>query len=99
LKADAAREVLRRMGLSFEEPEQGCCGMAGSFGFEKGKYDISMQIAEANLLPAVRRAETDTYIVADGFSCRTQMMQGSSRKVIHLAELLRIAFGKAEARQ
>jgi len=87
------------MGVSFEEPEQGCCGMAGSFGFEKGKYDISMQIAEANLLPAVRRAETDTYIVADGFSCRTQMMQGSSRKVIHLAELLRIAFDKTEGRQ
>ena len=99
LKADAARKVLTGMGVTFEEPEKGCCGMAGSFGFERGKYGISMKIAEMNLLPAVRRAETDTYIVADGFSCRTQIMQGTNRRVIHMAELLLLAFDRAEGQQ
>jgi FAD/FMN-containing dehydrogenase/Fe-S oxidoreductase len=96
LNAGAQRSVLSKMGVAFSEPEQGCCGMAGSFGFESGKYGISMKIAEMNLLPAVRAAETDTYIVADGFSCRTQIMQGSNRKAIHLAELLQLAFKRVE---
>jgi Fe-S oxidoreductase len=96
LKADAEREVLRKMGVQFEEPEQGCCGMAGSFGFERDKYEISMKIAEMNLLPAVRGAATETFIIADGFSCRTQIMQGANRKAIHLAEFLQIAFKRAE---
>ncbi|HJV35460.1 FAD-binding and (Fe-S)-binding domain-containing protein [Geomonas sp.] len=96
LKAGAEREVLRKMGVEFEEPEQGCCGMAGSFGFEKDKYEISMRIAEMNLLPAVRGAATDTFIIADGFSCRTQIMQGTNRKAIHLAEFLQMAFKRAK---
>ena len=96
LNADALRNVLKGMGLVVEEPEKGCCGMAGSFGFEKGKYETSMKIAESSLLPAVRQAELATYIVADGFSCRTQITQGSNRKVIHSAELLLLAFNRAD---
>jgi FAD/FMN-containing dehydrogenase/Fe-S oxidoreductase len=95
LKADSSRKVLKQMGVIYDEPEKGCCGMAGSFGFEKEKYDISMKIGEMNLLPAVRNADTSTYIVADGFSCRTQIMEGSNKKAIHLAEFLQIAFAKS----
>ncbi|ACH37320.1 FAD-dependent oxidase [Citrifermentans bemidjiense Bem] len=92
LHAKAAHELLAKMGLSVEEPEKGCCGMAGSFGFESGKYEVSMKIAEANLLPAVREAGAETYIVADGFSCRTQIQQGAGKRALHTAELLHLAF-------
>ena len=91
LDPEAAHEVLAEMGMQLDEPQPGCCGMAGSFGFEKGKYQLSMAIGEAALLPAVREALPDVYIVADGFSCRTQIMEGTQRKVLHLAELLQLA--------
>jgi len=94
LNAEAGRRVLQKMGLEFDEPQHSCCGMAGSFGFERGKYDISMKIGELGLLPAVRSSENSTWIVADGFSCRTQIMDGTSRQPLHLAELLyRAIFG------
>jgi len=88
LNAQASRNVLRKMGLKIVEPEPGCCGMAGSFGFESRHYDISMRIAEQNLLPAVRDAAVGTYVVAEGFSCRTQIRDGTGREPMHLAELL-----------
>jgi hypothetical protein len=65
--------------------------MAGSFGFEHDKYDISMAIGELELLPAVRKAPADWLIIADGFSCREQIAQGSNRHALHLAEVLQIA--------
>ena len=65
--------------------------MAGSFGFERDKYDISMAIGELELLPAVRRAPADWLIVADGFSCREQIAQGTDRRALHLAEVLQMA--------
>jgi Fe-S oxidoreductase len=96
LNAEAGRRVLKKMGLSFDEPQKSCCGMAGSFGFERGKYGISMKIGDLGLLPAVRSSSQDTWIVADGFSCRTQIMDGTSRQALHLAELLyRACFGSA----
>jgi hypothetical protein len=64
--------------------------MAGSFGFEPGKYDISIAIGELELLPAVRRAPPDWLIIADGFSCREQIAQGSPRQALHLAEVLQM---------
>lgn len=91
LDPKAAHQVLREMGMGVTEPQKGCCGMAGSFGFEHGKYHLSMAIAELNLLPAVRKASPDTLIVADGFSCRTQIMEGTGKHVLHLAELLQQA--------
>lgn len=88
LDADCAREVLKRMAVDFEEPWQGCCGMAGSFGFEVEHYAISQTIGEQALLPAVRAAAPDTAIVVEGFSCHTQIAQGTARQPIHLAELV-----------
>ena len=65
--------------------------MAGSFGFEQDKYDISMAIGELELLPAVRKAPADWLIIADGFSCREQIAQGSSRHSLHVAEVIQMA--------
>jgi hypothetical protein len=65
--------------------------MAGSFGFEAGHYDISMQVGELALLPAVRQADPDTLILANGFSCETQIAQGTGRRALHLAEVLQLA--------
>ncbi|MBJ6726103.1 FAD-binding and (Fe-S)-binding domain-containing protein [Geomesophilobacter sediminis] len=96
LDGEAPRTLLTAMGLSVSEPQKGCCGMAGSFGFESGKYEISMKIAETALLPAVRQAPPATYIVADGFSCRTQISDGCHRKALHSAELLQLAFAAAK---
>jgi FAD/FMN-containing dehydrogenase/Fe-S oxidoreductase len=66
----------------------GCCGLAGNFGVERGHYDVSVAVAEAALLPAVRAASSGSVVVADGFSCRTQLGQLAGRRAIHLAELL-----------
>ncbi len=61
--------------------------MAGSFGYEAAHYDVSMQMAEANLLPAVRK-RADAIIVADGTSCRHQIADGAQREAVHVARLL-----------
>jgi Fe-S oxidoreductase len=65
--------------------------MAGSFGYEKEKYEVSMKIAELGLFPAVRQLPSRAYIVADGFSCRTQIKDGTGRTALHTAELLLLA--------
>ncbi|MFZ0284945.1 MAG: FAD-linked oxidase C-terminal domain-containing protein [Terriglobales bacterium] len=83
--------VLREMGIDFYAPAPGCCGMAGSFGFEKDKYAISMAVGELELLPAVRQAVPDSLIIADGFSCREQIAQGASRRAVHLAQVIQMA--------
>src|SRR5260370_19528518 len=76
-------------------PAPGCCGMAGAFGFEKEKYEISKAIGALELLPAARQAPTDWLIVADGFSCREQISQETDRHGLHLAEVLQIAIREA----
>ena len=91
MKMTDEEAVLRRMGVGFESPASGCCGMAGPFGFEKDKFEISQQIAELELLPAVRAASPDTVIIADGFSCREQIAQMSDRHALHLAEVIDMA--------
>ncbi|MGA9135125.1 MAG: FAD-linked oxidase C-terminal domain-containing protein [Candidatus Sulfotelmatobacter sp.] len=91
MKMTAEEAVLRRVGVDFQSPAPGCCGMAGSFGFECEKYDISIAIGELELLPAVRQAPPDWLIIADGFSCREQIAQGSRRRALHLAEVLQMA--------
>jgi Fe-S oxidoreductase len=91
MKMTAEESVLHRLGVDFQSPAPGCCGMAGSFGFEREKYDISMAIGELELLPAVRKAPADWLIIADGFSCREQIAQGSQRHALHLAEVLQMA--------
>jgi Fe-S oxidoreductase len=97
LKTDALREVLGRLGLDYELLDSGCCGMAGSYGFEEEKYDVSVKCAERVLLPAVRRADADTLVVTDGFSCRAQIEQLAGRRPVHVAELLRLAMDEARA--
>ena len=91
MKMTAEESLLHRVGIDFQAPAPGCCGMAGSFGFEHDKYDISMAIGELELLPAVRKAPADWLIIADGFSCREQIAQGTDRHALHLAEVLQMA--------
>jgi FAD/FMN-containing dehydrogenase/Fe-S oxidoreductase len=91
MKMTAEESLLHRIGIDFRSPAPGCCGMAGSFGFEHDKYDISMAIGELELLPAVRQAPADWLIIADGFSCREQIAQGTNRQALHLAEVLQMA--------
>jgi hypothetical protein len=91
MKMSAEESLLRRIGIDFQFPAPGCCGMAGSFGFEHDKYDVSMAIGELELLPAVRKAPSDWLIIADGFSCREQIAQGTNRQALHLAEVLQMA--------
>lgn len=86
LKPDGERAVMDRLGLSYELLPSGCCGMAGAFGFEAQKYDVSMTAAERVLLPRVRAAAPDVLILADGFSCREQIEQATGRKTVHIAE-------------
>ncbi len=87
--------LLRKMGADLKSVDAGCCGMAGPFGFEKGKYAVSQAIGERVLLPAVRQAEQDTLIVSDGFSCREQILQATGREALHLAEVMQRAFETA----
>ncbi len=91
MKMTDEETVLREMEIDFQAPAPGCCGMAGSFGFEKDKYEISMAVGELELLPAVRRAGPDVLIIADGFSCREQIAQGTGRPSLHLAEVIQMA--------
>jgi len=93
LKMDGERAVLGRLGLDFEVLDSGCCGMAGSFGFEKDKYEVSVRCAERVLLPALRSASPDTMIVTNGFSCREQIEQLAGRRPLHLAEVLQLSLG------
>src|SRR4051812_14553661 len=89
-EADVA--LLRRMGLEVEEAKGGCCGLAGSWGFEPGKHEISMQCGELGLLPAVRGAPGQAVVVADGFSCKTQLEQsGTGRRALHVAQVIKLA--------
>jgi FAD/FMN-containing dehydrogenase/Fe-S oxidoreductase len=87
--------VLSRMGIDYQMPAPGCCGMAGAFGFEKEKYDVSLAIGELELLPAVRNAPFDWLIIADGFSCREQIAQCTGRETLHLAEVARMALAQS----
>ena len=86
------QRLLERMGVHVQEVRGGCCGLAGSWGFEKGHHAISMACGEQALLPAVRAAPDDTLVVADGFSCKTQISQaGTGRGALHVAQVLKMA--------
>ena len=88
----ATLTVLRLIpGLQVDAIESGCCGMAGSFGYDAGHFETSMKMAELSLLPAVRAADPQTLIVADGTSCRHQIADGASRQALHVAQVLALA--------
>ena len=84
----AERALLMQTGAEVEMLDSGCCGMAGPFGFERDKYEVSQTLGERVLLPAVRAAADEDIIVTDGFSCREQIAQGTSRRAVHVAEVL-----------
>jgi Fe-S oxidoreductase len=95
--SDHERTLLESMQMNVNVLADGCCGMAGAFGFEADKYDISVKIAEHALLPAVRKAEPAELVVADGFSCREQISQLTTRRALHIAEVLQLALHRAPA--
>ncbi len=86
------KKLLEQMGLEVEELDSGCCGMAGGWGYEPDHYEVSMACGERVLLPKVREASPETLVVADGFSCRSQIEQGGTgRGAMHLAEVIKLA--------
>jgi len=90
MRMTCEESILHRLGVEYRAPAQGCCGMAGPFGFEKGKFDLSVAIGELELLPAVRNAPADWLIIANGFSCREQIEQCTGRETLHLADVIRM---------
>ena len=96
MRMKAEESLFKKMGLDYQMLDSGCCGMAGSFGFESEKYDVSIKVGERVLLPAVRKAERSTVLVADGFSCREQIAQTTNREALHTAEVLALAMDQSE---
>ncbi|UWU90673.1 FAD-binding and (Fe-S)-binding domain-containing protein [Bradyrhizobium sp. CB1015] len=91
-------QVLRLVpGLKVETIESSCCGMAGAFGYGADTYDASIEMAELSLLPAVRRADPDTLVVADGTSCRHQIEDGTQREALHVARVLAMSLDRAKS--
>jgi Fe-S oxidoreductase len=92
VKMDADEAVFAKLGLDYALLDSGCCGLAGSFGYEKGeRYEVSMKAGERVLLPAVRAAPKDALVVADGFSCRQQIAHATDRRALHLAQVIQLA--------
>ncbi|TGN73373.1 FAD-binding oxidoreductase [Bradyrhizobium yuanmingense] len=91
-------QVLRLVpGLEVKTIESSCCGMAGAFGYGADTYDASIEMAELSLLPAVRRADSDTLVVADGTSCRHQIHDGAQREALHVARVLAMSLDRAKS--
>ena len=88
----AEQELLAKLGLDATILNSGCCGMAGSFGFERGdRYQVSMQCGERVVLPAVRNTPPNTLLIANGFSCREQIAQATNRQAFHIAQIMQMA--------
>ena len=85
---DADRKLMAAAGIEAGLADPGCCGLAGNFGFERDHYDVSKAVGERTLLPAVRSLPETTAVLADGFSCRTQIAQATPRTPSHLAQVL-----------
>lgn len=97
LQFNQYNDVLKHMKAEFRELDSGCCGMAGSFGFERKNYEVSVACGERVLAPAVRNCE-DEVIVADGFSCREQIQSLTGKKSMHIAEVLLAAMNEEKAK-
>jgi FAD/FMN-containing dehydrogenase/Fe-S oxidoreductase len=91
LRFAAEESLLKRMGVAAQSLDSGCCGMAGPFGFERDKFEISQALGERVLLPAVRGAGAETLVITDGFSCREQITQNTLRRPLHIAEVVQMA--------
>jgi Fe-S oxidoreductase len=90
-------DLLKKAGLDCTVPDSGCCGMAGSFGYEADHYDVGLACGERALLPTVRSAPADELIVTDGFSCREMILQETPRRAVHFAQALQMALHGAPA--
>lgn len=100
LDFNSESDLLKKAGLDIDVLQSGCCGMAGAFGYEAEHYEVSIKCGERVLLPAVRHAPEDTFIVADGFSCRSQIEQETDRRALHSAQILQMALhGDASRRK
>jgi FAD/FMN-containing dehydrogenase/Fe-S oxidoreductase len=95
----AESDLYSRMGLDFEVLDSGCCGLAGSFGFERDHDQISREIGEQRLMPAVREAGERTILVADGFSCKTQIEEMTDRRAMHTAQVVKLAMEGEHGRE
>jgi Fe-S oxidoreductase len=91
---DADQKVLRQMGIDVEPVSGGCCGLAGSWGFEQGKYQLSLDCGEQALLPSIRK-NPDALVVANGFSCQTQIADVGA-KALHLGQVMAMANASAD---
>jgi FAD/FMN-containing dehydrogenase/Fe-S oxidoreductase len=93
----AEKELYEKIGLDFEVLDSGCCGLAGSFGFEREHDEISREIGEQRLMPMVREAPAEAILVADGFSCKTQIEEMTDRRALHTAQVLKLAMDRSPA--
>jgi FAD/FMN-containing dehydrogenase/Fe-S oxidoreductase len=91
LDVSGEKKLFEALGLDYETPDSGCCGMAGPFGFDAQHYDVSIAVGERVLLPKVRAADKDTIIIANGFSCREQIAQTTERQALHPAQVIKMA--------
>jgi FAD/FMN-containing dehydrogenase/Fe-S oxidoreductase len=87
-------QVLAKLGVDTTVIGGGCCGLAGNWGFEPGHFDISQTLGEKELFPVIRAAADDTIVLADGFSCRTQIAQGTGVDGVHLAQVMHTALNQ-----
>ena len=99
LDKGSEERVLAKTGLDMTVLDDGCCGMAGAFGFERDHYDMSLTLGERGLLPAVRAASDSTVLVADGFSCREQIAQTTDRLALHPAQVLKMAIDARDGKR
>ena len=97
MRMENDQTVMKKMGLEYQLLNSGCCGMAGSFGYEADKYDVSIACGERALFPAVRNAGLSTLVMADGFSCKEQIEQDTPRHALHLAEVMQLALHRQDA--
>lgn len=98
LDAQADKVLLERMGMKVDLLDAGCCGMAGSFGFDATKYPVSQRIVEQSLAPAVRASASDTLIITNGFSCKEQILQATGRQTLNMAEVIDLAIQQGPPR-
>ena len=94
----AVRRSYARSALDVNVVDSGCCGMAGSFGYEADHYDVGLACGERALLPAVRATSDDNLLIADGFSCREMIRQETGREPLHTAQVLAMAVDRKPAR-
>jgi Fe-S oxidoreductase len=94
---DADQQVLQKMGVDVEPVSGGCCGLAGSWGFEQGKYQLSLDCGEQALLPAIRK-NPNALVVANGFSCQTQISDSGAANALHLGQVMAMANRSADIR-